>query len=275
MRAALTSGLDAAGTYYSYHAVGLQPLDICDAEKVGELIRTLHPLIIYLPAGLTGVDYCEAEPRATYAINVTGTANVARAASQMDARLVYFSSDYVFDGVAGPYHESDEPQPVCEYGRQKQQAERLIAELVRDPLIIRTSGIYSWEPQRKNFVCRLLDALRSQQHLPVPTDQVGSPTYAPDLAEAVLGLLAHGARGIYNVAGRAPVSRCDFAVAAARVFDLKEDLIVPVQTGQLRQRARRPLNAGLQVEKAEALLGVELLSYREGLRAMADAGTGD
>ena len=129
--------------------------------------------------------------------------------------------------------------------------------------------VYGWERQHKNFVYRLLDTLRDGKTLRVPADQVGTPTYAPDLAKAVRDLVASGARGVFHVVGPLRTSRYQFAQEAARVFGLDESLLQPVTTTGLDQTAPRPLNAGMSAEKAETALGRKLLDYREGLRVMA------
>jgi dTDP-4-dehydrorhamnose reductase len=126
--------------------------------------------------------------------------------------------------------------------------------------------VYGADPQRKNFVCRLVDTLRSFKPLHVPDDQVGSPTYASNLAQAVVYLEQHGACGTYNVSGPVRVSRYEFAQEVARVFGLDGDFVRPTTTAAVGQVAPRPLNAGLVSKKAQALLPFALLDYRAGLR---------
>lgn len=262
------SGQAAAGTYSQHPVPGLVQLDVLQPEQIAAVLQTWAPRSIYIPAALTNVDYCETHPAESYAVNVTGLENVARAASRIGARVVYFSSDYVFDGQAGPYDENQAPTPICVYGRHKQAAEDFLTANVPQALIVRTTWVFGWEAQCKNFVCRLLRTLRAGQTQRLPADQLGNPTYAPDLAEAVIQLTAQGAQGIYNVVGRDRLSRYDFARAVARCFGLDENQLIPVSTAQLGQTAPRPLNAGLTVAKVETMLGRPMRGHLAGLQAM-------
>jgi dTDP-4-dehydrorhamnose reductase len=194
---------------------------------------------------------------------------VIQAANQVGAKLVYFSTDYIFDGKNGPYKEDHPANPVCEYGRQKLYAEHLIATLAEDFLILRTTGVYGWERQGKNFIYRLMSVLGAGQTLTVPADQLGSPTYAPNFVRAVVELALTTHRQVFHVAGMEVANRYEFALEAARALKLNGDLIQPVSTAELGQTAPRPLQAGLRVEKASASLPFPLLGYHDGLREMA------
>jgi dTDP-4-dehydrorhamnose reductase len=247
----------------------MQRLDVRERAEVESVIRSLGPAIVYLPASLTHVDYCELHPEQTSEINISGVQNVIDAINAVGAKLVYFSSDYIFDGRSGPYSEDDQPSPICEYGRQKLAAEELIRRQVSNHLIVRTNVVFGWERQGKNFIFRLLNSLKEGSRVTVPSDQISSPTFAPDLARAVVELALSDATGVYNVAGTELASRYEFAREAARVFVLESDLIAPVTTAELGQAAPRPLNAGMVIDKASARLKTPLMSYREGLKSMA------
>jgi dTDP-4-dehydrorhamnose reductase len=256
-------GSDAIGTYAGHARPGLRPLDVRDADAVRTLADEVGAAVIYLPASLTNVDYCETHPEESYAINVAGVRHVVATGR----RMVYFSSDYVFAGDQGPYRESDAVRPLCVYGEHKVQAERALPS---DALILRTTVVYGPEWQGKNFVYRLRSTLREGRRLRVPHDQIGNPTYAPNLARAALALERKGCAGVYHVAGPTRVSRYEFALAAAEVFGLDQRLIDPIATPELRQPARRPLEAGMWSDKAAAELPFPLVGYREGLRSFRD-----
>ena len=262
-------GKQAFGTYYRHARPGMYSVDIRNTQAVAELLSQLHPDIVYLPASLTNVDYCELHPNASYEINVTGTCNIVRAANDVGAKLIFFSSDYVFDGLNGPYAENDPAKPICEYGRHKLLSEHYIAMHANKYLIVRTTVIYGWDSQGKNFIQRLVDKLAKGERVQVPVDQVGSPTYAPNLAEAVIELAEIHARGLLHVVGPKLASRHDLAIAAARVFGLDSALIDPITTRELRQIASRPLKAGMIMDKAQGLLKTRLIDYVEGLAMMA------
>src|ERR1700760_299655 len=267
--AAERRGLPWRGTFYSCPAAGLEQLDMRDATAVSQMVRRLSPEFLIVPAAAANVDRCERAPGETYDVNVRGTRNIVDAANEAEATVVYFSSDFVFDGVTGPYDESEPTNPISQYGLQKLSAEHVVLQCAREALIVRTTVVYGHEPQRKNFIYRVLASLRRGQRIAVPDDQVGTPTYAPVLADAVFDLLQAGARGVINVAGRELVTREGFARAAASAFGEGPALVHPTATAALEQAARRPLNAGLRSEFAERCLGRPLPGYLEGLRRMS------
>lgn len=260
---------NSAGTYWKHNRADLLQLDIRDNTSVQTLITQLRPRIVYLPAALTNVDECERHPLETSAINVNGSKNVIDAVNMIGGKFIYFSSDYIFNGENGPYREEDPASPICEYGKQKWQVEQMIKDQLQNYLILRTTIVYGWESQGKNFIQRLINNLRAGISVRVPIDQLGSPTYAPNLAEAAVELAKSKYIGIYNLVGPQLVNRYDFALEAARVFGLDEKLIQSVSTTNLNQPASRPLHAGMIPSKAQAVLKTKLLAYPEGLRCMA------
>ena len=268
MQAINAAGLQAVGSCQAHPVEELHPLDIRSKEEVDGLVTRFHPGVVYLPASLTNVDYVESHPDEGYAINVTGVQHAVQAANLSGSKLVYFSSDYVFDGKTGNYREEDTPNPICVYGLQKLIAEAYIALHAHDFLVLRTTGVYGWERQGKNFINRLIHMLKAGQALNVPVDQIGTPTYAPDLARAAVELALSGRQGVYHVAGSEAVDRYAFAVHAAEVFGLNSSLIHGIPTSSLGQTAPRPLRGGLNIAKASSQLSFELRSYRAGLQNM-------
>ncbi len=263
LRALAASRQEAVGTYHAHRGPNLLQLDVRDARAVRECVARTGADVVYLPASLTNVDYCETHPDESFALNVAGVRNV----EETGARVVYFSSDYVFAGDEGPYRESDPMRPLSVYGQHKALAEQLLSP---DALIIRTTVVYGWEVLGKNFVYRLWHTLRDGNELRVPADQIGSPTYAPNLARAAVALEQKGARGVYHVVGPRRASRYEFALEAARAFELNGGLIRPVSTAELGQPAPRPLNGGMICDKALAELAFPLIDYRAGLRLFRD-----
>lgn len=262
-------GVPTVGTSRTPPPGPLRPLDIGDAATVMALLEMVRPTTIYLAAALSHVDYCETHADESHALNVLGTRNVALAAATVDARLVYFSTDYVFDGRAGPYAETDAPNPLNVYGRHKLLAEHFVLALAPRALVVRTTVVYGPETGRKNFVYRLLATVGNGQPLDVPADQFGSPTYAPNLAVATVTLATSGVQGLCHVSGPAGVSRYQFACEAAARLGLATDLIRPVPTARLGQRAPRPLRAGLRCDRATELLGIPLIDHVAGIDLFA------
>lgn len=256
-------GQIAHGTYARCATADLYPVDIGNPAAVRAIIDRLRPEVVDITAALANVDRCETNADESLAVNVAPLRHLA----DIGVRAVFFSTDYVFAGDCGPYAESDAPAPASVYGRHKLLAEQA---LPADALIIRTTVVYGSEAQQKNFVYRLLETVGAGRSLNVPVDQIGTPTYAPNLAAAAVTLVHRGARGVYHVAGPARASRYEFALEAARVFGLDSRLIRPVETRLLGQPARRPLSAGLVSHKAQALLPFPLIGFQEGLRAMRD-----
>jgi len=256
------------GTYRSFPLPDLLVLDIADPIQAEQMMKLIQPRIVYLPVGNTNVDFCESHPAETYQTNVVNLLKLASLAQKYKSKVVFFSSDYVFNGQQGPYQEADPADPICEYGRQKLIVENELQQLSPDFLIIRTTVVYSWEPQAKNFICRLIARLESGEVIKVPVDQVGNPTYAPNLAEAVVELVEKDVIGIFHVVGSDHMSRYDFAQEAARVFNLNLSLVQPVYTVELAQIARRPLLAGLLCQKAEKIIQTPLMGSPAGLQRM-------
>jgi dTDP-4-dehydrorhamnose reductase len=244
-------------------------LTITDENEVNILLKRTRPQIIYLAAALTNVEYCETHARESYMVNVTGTQNVVKAANQIKAKLVYFSTDYIFNGEEGPYVEEAAADPINIYGQHKLDAEHYISLFANDYLIIRTTVVYGWERQEKNFIYRLIKSLSHGQPLRVAVDQVGSPTYAQNLSQVAITLSEASINGVINIAGSQLANRYEFAKKAAAVFGMDENLIIPVQTDQLKQQARRPLKAGLLTTKLTEISKIPAVTYEDGLRLMA------
>jgi dTDP-4-dehydrorhamnose reductase len=270
--AAERRGLPWGGTFHANPRPGLEALDVRDAAAVARVVGAARPAYLMVPAAAAHVERCELEAQRTYGVNVVGTSHLVNAANAVGAVVVYFSSDYVFDGHAGPYDEFAPTNPISQYGAQKLSAEHLIMQRAHEALIVRTTVVYGLEPQGKNFIYRLLAALRKGEEIAVPMDQISTPTYAPALADAVFDLLAAGVRGIINVAGRDLVTREEFARVAASAFGEDPSLVRPVLTSELGQAAPRPLRAGLRSEPAERRLGWELPGCTEGLRRLTSEG---
>jgi CDP-6-deoxy-D-xylo-4-hexulose-3-dehydrase len=268
MRVLENNGYEVIGTYATEPRDGLTRLDISDGAQVRDYFRRLQPQTVFLTAALTHVDYCEAHPEETFRVNVGGTKNVAGEAARYGSRLVFYSTDYIFDGKNGPYDEQAQPGPVSVYGKSKLEGERAIQEVVEDYLILRTTIVYGWERRSKNFAMQVYQNLLAGTPMQVPEDQVGNPTLVDYLAEASVRLVQQEARGVVNVVGKDLLSRAEFAKALARIFGVDPKLILPVATPDVKQYAQRPLRGGLKVEKLGRLLGTEAMSLEEALKRL-------
>lgn len=248
-------GHEAVGTYATRSFPGLRPLDASDREATSALIAEVRPDVVFYPAGFTWVDGCERDPEKAYGANLHQPLGVAEAAAKSGARFVYFSTDYVFDGVDGPYAEDDATRPLSVYGKAKCDAEAAIAGALGDrALTARTCWVYGPERQGKNFAYQLIRSLSQGKSMTCPSDQVSSPSYGPDVAEAVVRMVEAEASGLIHVVGPEVVDRPAFARAVARAFGLDESRIEAKPTAEIGQGAPRPLNSGLSIERLEAVL---------------------
>jgi dTDP-4-dehydrorhamnose reductase len=266
-------GWEVAGTYASHAAPGLRKLDVLDAAAVQACVREVAPAACVLSSAMTNVERCETEPAEAEAANARAPGVVAAACKRAGARLLYLSTEYVFDGTSGPYREEDPPCPVSAYGRTKLEGERRV--LAADPgnLAVRTTVVFSHDPGGTNFVMQLLARLGKGERMRVPADQISSPTYAPDLAAAIaelcepdvpVRLSRFPAPQVLNVVGPEVVDRHAFAVRAARALGLDPGLLDAVDTAALGQKARRPLRAGLRIDRLR-VLGLRMRSLDDAL----------
>jgi dTDP-4-dehydrorhamnose reductase len=262
---------DVVVTYGHHPVEGASRLDITEGAAVEDVIAAARPDWIFCPAGLTHVDYCEEHPDEAFAVNRDGPLHAARVGQRLGAGFVYFSTEYIFDGAAGPYAEDDPARPLSRYGLSKLEGERAILAEVPRSLVLRTAVVYGPERQQKNFVYQLIRNCRSGQGMRIPVDQVSSPTFNVDLAAATAELCEGGLTGVYHVAGDGVLDRFDFARLACEVFELDPSNLSPVPTAALGQKAARPLRGGLVIAKARAALRTLLRSPEEGLRAMRAA----
>jgi dTDP-4-dehydrorhamnose reductase len=261
---------DVSGTFYTRQLgiEGLQYLDITNKKSVEGLIKKVRPNVIILTSALTYVEYCEDHQEEAYNINVLGTTNVVLMAKEIDAKLVFFSTEYIFDGKKGPYSEIDIPNPINYYGKTKLEGETVIINNLNDYLIIRTTVVYGYQKDGKNFIMQLIQKNKTGQIMNVPIDQYGSPTFRDNLVEIVIELIKRDKKGIYNVVGPEIINRFDFSILAADILGLDKNLIIPKTTSELGQKAPRPLRAGLKIDKVKKDIGATLLSPKEGLKIL-------
>ena len=264
-------GHEARGTYGHHATPGLEPLDLADHAAVARAVAAARPDWVFCPAGLSHVDYCEDHVHEAMAANRDGPAAAACAAEAAGAGFVFYSSDYVFDGVAGPFGEDDTPRPHSVYGRSKHEGEQAVMIACRRAMVIRTSVVYGPERQEKNSVYQLIRACREGRGFRLAVDQRVSPSYNPDVAAASVELCERGLGGVWHLAGPEVLDRYAFALLISKEFGLDASRLTAVTTAALGQKAVRPLDGGLKVAKAQAQLTTRLRSPAEGLHAMREA----
>jgi len=228
-------------------------VDVGDSARVEEAVAGQNASLIINAAAYNMVDVAESEPEAAYRVNALAVRNLALAARQLDALLVHFSTDYVFDGTAGrPYTEEDSPHPLGAYAVSKYAGE-LYAQAYLDPLIIRTSGVFGpagTSTARGNFVELMLRLAQQKQPIRVVEDHVASPTYAPALAERTADLVDRKLRGVFHVGGGTAISWFDYARLIFDTAGLKPELRATSER-EYRTQARRPKFSALSNGKLE------------------------
>jgi dTDP-4-dehydrorhamnose reductase len=263
----------SVGTGFHHGGGDLVTLDIRDEEAVRAFVAEHRPRAVICAAAVSNVERCESDPEWSSEINVDGTLALARAAAGIGATFVFLSSEYVFDGLEGPYDENARTLPLNEYGRQKQQVERLLPSVTAgDFITARVSCLYGHERTGKNFVHQLWNAAVEGREFRAPSDQIGTPTAVANAAQVIHELLARGARGVYHVAGPEPMLRSQFALLAARELGLDPGIVRPTPTAALGLRAPRPMGAGLLTDRVRAATGRRLWPPREGIREMLAEG---
>ncbi len=253
-------------------------LDITDADAAATMVAAFRAKLepgargtVINAAAYTDVERAECEPSRAHLVNETGAATLARIARDAGLGFVHVSTDFVFDGAkVGAYTESDEPAPLSVYGASKLAGERVVLAEYPDALVVRTAWTYG--RGGASFPAKILAAANERATLSVVTDEVGSPTYAPDLAHGILQLLGAGATGIYHLTGAGACSRFELARAVLDGAGRDDVVLAPVTADAFPTAARRPKNSVLDCSKAAAL-GVTLPAWRDGLaRYLAETG---
>jgi dTDP-4-dehydrorhamnose reductase len=242
--------------------LGSRDADIREAQRVQQVVQETRPEWIVLAAAYTDVDGCESNPDLAFAVNRDGAVNVATAAKMFGARLLFLSSDYVFDGKkATPYETSDARNPQSVYGRTKAEAEIKLLELTPDCCIVRTSWLFG--TGGKCFPDTILKLAANRPVLDVVNDQRGCPTYAADLARAIAQLCRKKASGIVHVTNAGDCTWFEFAQEIVRSAGLATT-VRPVSSERMARPAPRPVYSVLSPAGLQRF-GIEMPSWRDAL----------
>ncbi|MEX2415494.1 MAG: dTDP-4-dehydrorhamnose reductase [Paenibacillaceae bacterium] len=264
-------GFDLARTIMESHetfALDRQQLDVSDAGAVMAKVQEISPDVIIHAAAYTKVDEAEQEPIMAFRTNSIGSRNIAIAAAVCGAKLVYISTDYVFDGKKGePYCESDRPNPINVYGISKYAGELFVQSLHNRVFIVRTSWLYGGNHinHMNHFVRKIVLAAEHSQRIEVVMDEVGSPTYTLDLALFISCLMTTEQYGIYHASNQGSCSRYEFAIAILQEAGLDGVTVHPITTDQYRLPALRPKYSILDHQAIRSHGLVDLPSWRDAL----------
>ena len=253
---------------YVFTFIDVQDLDITDSKGMADFLTAKHPDVIINCAAYTAVDKAESDPERAMSVNAIATGEMARICSASGIRLIHISTDYVFDGMNyKPYRETDLINPVSVYAKTKQEGERLILQKEVKGVIIRTSWLYSEYGQ--NFVKTILKKGKELGKLRVVYDQVGGPTYAGDLAQAILdiipGVVSSDSMEIYHYANEGVISWYDFAEAIVELSGINCKL-EPIETKDYPLPAARPFYSVFNKTKMKEAFGLNIPYWRTSLK---------
>lgn len=245
-------GWEVTGSYFSFKTesnVFYNTLDPSHPDNFD--ILSFKPDVIVHCGALTHVDYCETHENESYQKTVQSTKNLIAIAKQCQAKFVYISTDYVFDGKDGPYTEDAPVNPLSVYARHKLEGEQLALSELKDTLVLRITNVYGDEIRGKNFIARIIEQCRNHQKLvlKLPYDQFATPTNAWDIARAMFVLLRDGKSGIYHICSSDFMNRVELALRVLQYFPEAEYELFPASTEELNQPAKRPLIGGFVKRK--------------------------
>ena len=245
--------------------IDFRSLDITDGASVNNLINEVRPNVILHAAAMTQVDECELHKIDCWNTNVTATRFILDAAKETESRIIFISTDFVFDGLHGPYKEEDEPNPVNYYGSSKLAAEKAVMESGLDWAIVRTVLVVgsTADGQRQNILTFVKQKLEKGEKIKVVDDQVRTPTYVEDLADGIILVLEKNKKGIFHIAGKDTLTPYQIANQTAIFLKLDSALIEKAAIENFSQAALRPPTTGFIIDKAKVELNYQPHSFRE------------
>ena len=232
-------------------------VDITNGQQIKDCIKKYKPEIIINSAAFTNVDLCETERDETYNINVFGVKNIIKFIPK-ETYFVQISTDYVFDGEKGDYCENDPPYPISYYGKTKLEAENIIRGTKLNWLILRPNVLFGNNlNSNSSFVSWVYNSLKNNKKINIVTDQISNPTWTTAFAQAIRQCIIMKSKGLFHYGSDDKKSRFDFAKLIARTFNFDENLINPITTKELNQKAKRPFKSDLNLSKIIREVGVQ------------------
>ena len=247
-------------------------LNVVDQAQTLGLFAAVKPDVVIHTAGISSVDYCERNQAEAFASNVVGTRNILLGCEEHGSRLIYISTNAVFDGRCAPYGEESIPNPINYYGKLKLECEKLVQNSRVDHNIARPIHMYGWPNKngRPTWALWVIENLRQGKKLNMVNDVYENPLLSQSCAEGIWAVVQRGEHGIYHLAGRDVVNRYEFARIIAQVFGLDESLIQSVASDFFADLAPRPKNTSYVTHKMESGLGMKPVGIRDGLTYMRD-----
>ena len=255
---------------FNFHFTDAGLLDVTSLNQLEDYIVSNNILYIINCAAYTAVDRAETEIDKAYEVNVTGTGNIATIAKKNKIKVIHISTDFVFDGKSDkPYTENMEVNPLSVYGETKLKGEYALKAMELDWIIIRTSWLYS--EFGNNFVKSMIRLLNDKDNLSVVIDEIGSPTYAADLAEMIIYILQFSEEnewktGLYHFCNKGEVSRFGFAKEIKRIINDKKCEVIPITAKEYGSLVKRPAYSALDTSKISNAFGVEIPRWEDSLK---------
>jgi dTDP-4-dehydrorhamnose reductase len=248
-----------------------QSMDITDRQQVLDVISEARPDVVIHTAAMTDVDKCEVQKDACWAQNVQAVEYLVEACRVSDTFLLHVSTDFIFDGTAGPYDETAEGNPISFYGWSKYAAEKVVIHSDLRWAIARTVLVYgiAHDMSRSNIILWVKKSLEDGKNIKVVTDQWRSPTLAEDLATGCYLIADKEAQGIFNISGKEVLTPYDMAIKTADYFGLDKSLIAQADASTFTQTARRPPRTGFTLDKSQRELGYDPHTFEEGIAVLA------
>ena len=246
-------------------------LDITDQEEVNAVFDQFKPEIVIHTAAMTNVDTCETDQVGCDLLNVDAVAFIIQACEKHNSYLCHLSTDFIFDGAAGPYTEEGIANPISYYGESKLKAEQLLLASSIRWSIARTVLVYGIVPDmsRSNIVLWVKKSLEEGKTIQVVTDQFRTPTLAEDLAIGCWLLAKDEVEGIFNISGSDFLTPYEMAVMTADYYGLDKSLLQKADSSTFQQTAKRPARTGFVLDKAKKVLGYAPRTFQEGIALMA------
>lgn len=246
-------------------------MDVTNPDEVHEVMSQVNPDVVIHTAAMTQVDDCETDRTGCMLLNLEAVGNIVKACEQVNAFLVHLSTDFIFDGEAGPYDENAPANPVNFYGESKLKAEALIRGSDISWSIIRTVLVYgiAHDMSRSNIILWVKNSLEAGKAIRVVDDQLRSPTLAEDLAMGCYLTGKKRAEGVFNICGKDLLTPYEMAEKTAAFFKLDTSQMTRANASNFKETGRRPLKTGLLIDKAREELGFEPCSFEEGIARVA------
>ena len=247
-----------------------EQLDITKNDAIKSFFQIHKPDTVINCSAITDLDFCEKNKSDAFNVNTLGAKKLAQACNIHSSHLIHVSTDYVFDGRAGPYQENDAPKPISYYGQTKHQSEELVLKENENFCVVRIGMLYGWCQNKQNLATMIISELRNNRQIKLVNDLQVSPSYTDNVAEMILELAKMKTPGTFNVANSSIMTRYDFGMLVSEVFELNKSLIKSISVEDFHWNVPRPRKGGLLLGKISQVLHKKPLTVKECLIRMRE-----